>query len=447
MNPFAAVFFIICAIALISVPRKWAPVALFVGCCYMTMGQGINLGGINLPIYRMLLLVGVVRVTTKGERIAGGLNAIDKLILAWSGWVLFASLFHEWSPGSGPVYAAGYVFNLTVVYFLIRIWCTDLDEVTGVIIFIAFLLAPIALEMIYEKIAKTNQFSIFGGVPYNVAIREGKYRAQGPFRHPILAGTVGATCLPLFIGIWKKNRLAGVVGMASGICMALASASSGPVMSAMAGIGAVIMWRFRHLTKMARYSAVAAYFAFGLMTGEPGYYIMKRIDISGGSTGYFRARLIESSIENLGDWWLFGTDYTRHWMATGVSFSPNHADITNYYLAFGVTAGLAAIILVIAILINAFRWVGILCRDRYETDPEESFMIWCIGAALFAHATTSISVSYFDQSIVFFWMTVAVISSMHSGKKISEEDDHVDESLYEDHDFEPERDVPQPKWS
>jgi len=415
MNPLAALFFLICAVALFAVPRKWAPVVLLTGCCYMTMGQGINLGGINLPIYRMLLLAGVVRVKVKGERIEGGFNTIDKLVIAWGAWVFLASFFHEWSPGSGPVYAAGYIFNLATVYFLMRIWCSDLHEVTGILVVLAFLLAPIALEMVAEKITKINQFSVFGGVPHEVAIREGKYRAQGPFRHAILAGTVGANCIPLFIGIWKRHRLAGMVGIASGLCMTMASASSGPVMSAMAGLGAVIMWKFKDLTKLARYTAVAGYFAFGLLTGEPGYYIMKRIDISGGSTGYHRARLIESAFENFGEWWLFGTDYTRHWMATGVSFSPNHADITNYYLVFGVTGGLIAMMLVIAVLIVAFRWVGTVYRAHFEDAPTDAFMIWCLGAGLFAHATTSISVSYFDQSLVFFWMNVAIISSMYSG--------------------------------
>lgn len=415
MNPLAALFFLICAGALFAVPRKWAPVVLLTGCCYMTMGQGINLGGINLPIYRMLLLVGVVRVKVKGERIGGDFNTIDKLVIGWGAWVFLASFFHDWSPGSGPVYAAGYIFNLATVYFLMRIWCADLHEVTDILVVLAFLLAPIALEMVSEKIIKINQFSIFGGVPHEVAIREGKYRAQGPFRHAILAGTVGANCIPLFIGIWKRHRIAGMVGIASGLCMTVASASSGPVMSAMAGLAAVIMWKFRNLTKLARYTAVAGYFAFGLMTGEPGYYIMKRIDISGGSTGYHRARLIESAFENFGEWWLFGTDYTRHWMATGVSFSPNHADITNYYLVFGVTGGLIAMVLVIAVLLMAFRWVGTVYRAHFEDAPTDAFMIWCLGAGLFAHATTSISVSYFDQSLVFFWMNVAIIGSMYSG--------------------------------
>ena len=415
MNPLAAIFCLVCVIALFSVPRKWAPVALLVGCCYMTMGQGLNLGGISLPIFRILLIAGVARAMIRGERLLGGWNRIDKLVLWLSAWVFFSSFFHEFGEGSGPVYALGFCLNLAGVYFLMRVWCADLQEVTGIIVLLAFLLAPIALEMVYEKITKINQFWIFGGVPKDVVFREGKFRAQGPFQHPILAGTVGANSIPLFIGIWSRHRFAAMVGLASALCMTFASASSGPVMSAMAGVFALCMWRFRHLTKLARMAAVAAYFGISILTGEPGYFVMKRIDISGGSTGYHRSRLIQSSLENFGEWWLFGTDYTRHWMATGVSFSPNHTDITNYYLVFGVTAGLLAILLVIAMLVAAFRWVGEVYRAHLEESPADAFMIWCLGAGMFAHATTSVSVGYFDQSLVFFWMNMAVIGSMYSG--------------------------------
>lgn len=392
----------------------------------MTMGQGIELGPISLPIYRMLLFVGLARVVAKGERFAGSLNTIDKLIIVWGIWIVFASLFHTGTGGSGPIYASGFVFNFAVVYFLIRIWCTDLKHIEGVVVATAFMLAPIAIEMIMEKITKINYFSMFGGVPHETAFREGKYRAQGPFMHPILAGTVGAVCLPLFIGILKRNRVAGIVGIVSGLGMTFASASSGPIMSALSGGFAIAMWRHRDLTKLARRAAFVFYFAFQIIAGEPGYYIMKRIDLSGGSTGYFRARLIESAHEHIDEWWLFGTDFTRHWMATGVSSSPDHTDITNYYLGLGVTAGLAGMLFFIVILIVAFRWVGIACRKCFEDSPADSFLIWCLGAGMFSHAATGISVSYFDQSLVFLWMNVAVISSMYSVHVTSQESEAAD---------------------
>ena len=431
MNVLALIFFVICAAALLAVPRKWAPVPLLVGCCYMTLGQGIELGPVSLPIFRMLLVVGMLRAVIKGEKVEDLGNSIDKLMAWFAGWIFFASFFHDGVLGSGPVYVIGQIVNLAAVYFLMRAWCRDLTEVTGVITIVAFMLAPIALEMASEKVLRVNQFSIFGGVPHDVAFREGKFRAQGPFRHPILAGTVGSVCLPLFVGIWRSNRLGSIVGIASALCMVLASASSGPIMSAMASVFALVMWRFRHLTKLARISAVVAYFGLQIVTGEPGYFVMKRIDISGGSTGYHRAKLIQSAFDHFDEWWLFGTDLTRHWMATGVSYTPYHTDITNYYLGFGVMAGFPAVLLMIAMLLMAFRWVGIVCARHIERDAPNAFMVWCLGAGMFAHAATSVSVAYFDQSAVFFWMNLAIISSIYSGEKQLDEAGREEEQAEE----------------
>ena len=119
MNIFGAVFVVICAIALLRVPRQWAPLPLLFGCCYMTMGQKLELGPFSFPVYRILLGIGLLRVLTRSECLHGGLNSIDKMVIGWAVWVLFANLFHEWAPGSGPVAAAGTVYNIGLIYFLI----------------------------------------------------------------------------------------------------------------------------------------------------------------------------------------------------------------------------------------------------------------------------------------------------------------------------------------
>jgi hypothetical protein len=414
MNVLAILWLLITSTALLAVPRRWAPVPLLFGCSYMTLAQGIELGPVSLPIYRILLLVGLARILLRGERIAGSFNLIDKLMVFWSIWVLFASFFHE-GEGAGPIYASGVVFNLILIYYLIRIWCRDLSEVAGVVRVVAVLLVPIALVMIAEKVTGKNVLSVLGGVPENVFVREGKLRAQGPFRHPILAGTVGATCIPLFVGIWNRHRMMAIVGTVAALIMVFACASSGPVMSLLAALGALVMWRFRHLTPAVRWASVVAYLFLLVAMEKPPYYLIARIDISGGSTGWHRSFLIEQTFKHLSEWWLFGTDYTRHWMPNqGIAQSPNHTDVTNYYIGFGVFGGLPSMLLIIAILLVAFSWVGKVQRSLSTSKPVDSFMAWCFGCSLFAHAATSISVAYFDQSMLFFWLAVAVVSSVYS---------------------------------
>jgi hypothetical protein len=196
----------------------------------------------------------------------------------------------------------------------------------------------------------------------------------------------------------------------------------------MAGAGALCLWPIRnHLSKL-RLGCVILYFVLIGVMSRPPYYLIGEIDLAGGSTGWHRANLIEMTFKHLSEWWLFGTDHTRHWMpAQGIGGDAMHTDITNYYIGMGVFAGLPGMLLIIIAIWIAFRWVGNIINERIASQPEESFMIWCFGASLFAHAVTGISVSYFDQSILFFWLIVGVISSSYSIDQQASQDCHVDD--------------------
>jgi hypothetical protein len=44
MNALALLFLLINAALLLLLPRRWAPLPLLMGACYMTLGQGIEIG-------------------------------------------------------------------------------------------------------------------------------------------------------------------------------------------------------------------------------------------------------------------------------------------------------------------------------------------------------------------------------------------------------------------
>jgi hypothetical protein len=380
----------------------------------MTLGQGIELGPFTFTIIRMLVLAGFIRILVRSERLAGGMNTLDWLMVVWAAWALFSSFFHN-DPSSALIFRLGMVYNACGIYFLLRVFCRSVDDVMGLCRMTAMLLVPVAVEMLFEKITGHNLFSTLGGVPDITAIREGKIRAQGPFAHSILAGTIGAVSLPLVIVVWRQHRKEAVIGIGSCLIMVLASASSGPIMSAIAAIGALLMWRYRRNMRLIRWLAVLGYIGLDLIMKAPAYYLLGRIDLTGGSTGWHRARLIQSALEHFSEWWLAGTDYTRHWMPTGVSWNPNHTDITNHYLHMGVLSGLPLIVLFIAILAKGFSFIGRTLKQMPELSLQFRFMFWALGASLFAHAATFMAVSYFDQSFVFLYLTLAAISSAWSG--------------------------------
>ena len=238
MTGLAILFLLVNAIALLALPRRWAPLPLLVGACYMTLGQGVVIGPFHFPVMRLLLLVGIIRVLVRKERLLGGLNSLDWIMLAWAAWALFSTLFVQDLIGQ-----LGIVYNTLGIYFLIRAFCQNMDDIVHLLKIMALVLAPVALEMINELLTGHNLFAAFGGVPESVVVRGERLRAQGPFLHAILAGTVGAACLPLMIGIWRTHPRYAKVGLAACLVMVVTSASSGPLMSVIAGIFALVLWR------------------------------------------------------------------------------------------------------------------------------------------------------------------------------------------------------------
>jgi hypothetical protein len=377
----------------------------------MTLGQRVELGPFNFTVIRILLFVGVMRVVVRRERPAGGFAGMDWLMLCWAAWALCSSAFHE-KPGEVLVNHLGMVYNALGAFFLIRCFCQSEEDVVRLAKIFAIVLVPVALEMALEQVAHRNLFAVFGGVLEEPMVRNGRMRSQGPFGHPILAGTVGAVCAPLMVGLWRKHPLSAKTGLAACLLIVVTSASGGPLITAMLGAFALLLWRWRHLTRQMRIAAVIGYILLDLVMKAPAYYVISRLEPIGGNNSWHRAALIEAAITHFSEWWLAGTDYTRDWMPYGVSWSEDHADITNHYIGQGVRGGLPLMLLFMSLLWCGFRYVGQILRAKAQAPFADRFFIWSVGASLFAYAVVCTSIAFFDQSIMFLYFTLAILTSL-----------------------------------
>ena len=411
MNPLVAALLATCAIALLVLPRRWAPAPIIAVVCYLTRAQLFSLGVYSFTPVRILIVVGLARLMIRREWLPGGFNGLDRLMLAWGGWMVLSTSFHI-DPAAKVVERLGFLMDGWGLYFLFRIFCRSREDLALLFRVVAVLLVPIAVEMVIEKVTVRNVFAVFGGVPEVPAIRDGRIRAQGPFAHAILAGNIGAVIIPLMIGLWAVHKKTAILGIAACITVVLASSSSGPIMSALLGLFALCWWPYRDRLHIARRAAVACYVFLMLVMNSAPYYLIARIDLAGGSTGWHRSRLIESAFEHIDEWWFAGTDYTRHWMPTGVSYSPDHTDITNHYLMAGVLGGLPLMILFILVLWLGFVYIGRSLPSSSQLARRDDFLTFSTGAALFGHAATCIAVAYFDQSIAFLYLTLAATSAV-----------------------------------
>jgi hypothetical protein len=67
MNSTALIFVIVCAIGVLVLPRRWAPLPLLASSCYMTTGQGFDIGVASLPVYRLILGAALLALVPAAE--------------------------------------------------------------------------------------------------------------------------------------------------------------------------------------------------------------------------------------------------------------------------------------------------------------------------------------------------------------------------------------------
>jgi hypothetical protein len=415
MNIFGFIFTVITSAMLLRMPRNWAALPLLIGAVYITKGQQLEIGPMHFPAMRILIAIGLLRTASRRERISGGINTLDKIGIFWTIWNVCCIPFHE---PDVMIFRLGILFDIVGAYYLFRVFLRGLGDIRTVFKMVCLLFIPLAATMLVERFAGFNLLSLIEFAPAEVITTNGHFRAQGAFAHAILAGTVGAVCIPMAVYFWRENRKLALKGLAATLAIVFASGSSGPIMSTLSVSGALALWNIRGHVRVIQWLAFAVIVALNFLMNDPIYFLMARIDITGGSTGYFRAQLIQSAINHLSEWWLIGTDHTRHWMESGIAGNANHTDMTNYYLQMGVWGGLALMCLFVWMIVAAFLRISKALRAHRQSPFREQFLIWVLGSILFGHATTFWSISYFDQSIVFLCLLFASIGSLPITRRI-----------------------------
>lgn len=406
---FGLLFLAVCSGCILYVSREHAPLPFLVGACYMTFGQAVEIGPFTFTFLRLLILTGFLRLFIRRETPGLPLTGLDHLAICWSGWTIASAFFYD-DIGAALSFRLGEVYNRFGIYLLFRTYIRTPDDVLRLVRATAICLLPLAIEMALELVTRYNLFSVFGGVSEGVYIRDGKPRAQGPFLHPILAGSVGAVCAPLFLSLRGSFHQTYRVGIVASLLMVLASNSSGPVLSLFLALCATVMWNFRKHIRLIKLLLLPGYLILEILMSDPAYFLIARLNITGSSTGWHRVELIRSSLAHLDEWWLAGTNYTRHWMATGVSWSPDHTDITNFFIKAGVLSGLPAVALLISQFLIGLKYAGLLSTQ--QDTPFQNRLVWSLGCMLFSFAATGISVSFFDQSFLFLYINLAALSSL-----------------------------------
>lgn len=412
MNAQFIILAVLLVIGQLILPRRFAFAPLLIATFHINNEEILG----NFTLHRLLILVGLIRALVGGylNLRMSNKNTLDIFFLLFVLVAMLTASQHKDAGYNFYVSNIGLILNVCGTYFYGKSYFYQSDFFKVLAFVTTVSITPLAVMMLAEKVTKKNYHSILGVTGSGVAMRveTNTVRARGPFSHPILAGTAGAVSFALCPILWWEKRKVAVIGMASCLTIVVASSSSGPMASLMSALAFIWFWRKRMHLKLVAKLAVLGLIAVDIYMTRPIYYIIASIDLAGGSTGWHRSRLIDSAVQNFHEWWLAGTDFTRHWMPTGVSWNPNHTDITNYYLHLGVIGGFFLMLTLIGMIIQSFR-ILLQRQSLFESgNNQQEFVFWCLGAVLLSHATTFISVSYYDQMFVLFYLLVACISKI-----------------------------------
>jgi hypothetical protein len=415
INLIGFIFTLMMGLLMLFLPRRFAVLPIIMTASFITLGQVINIASLNFTMFRIIIFFGLVRVLVRKEVFSIRLHTIDKIVIAYV--ITSATAYILLRNGSGEAFTSqlGFIYNSLFLYIIFRSLIHDPEDIKLIFKMLVLVVVPLATAMIIEKATGRNLFAIFGGVPEFTMVRDGKLRCQGAFAHPILAGTLGATSLPFMLALWfwdwRKKWIA-ALGIISVTVITITTASSGPVVTYIVVIIGMAMWRIRDHMRAVRWFILLCLISLHIVMKAPVWALIGKLSEAIGGTGWHRVMLIDAAISHLNEWWMLGTDYTRHWMPTGVTWSEKHTDITNQFISVGVNGGIISLILFIAVIVFCFKNIGIKMKEIDPAEFPEKFAVWCLGVSLFSHITAFTSVSYFDQIIVFWYLLLALITTI-----------------------------------
>ena len=409
LSPVVLVGMLIGILLMLVLPRRFVIVP-FLLCMFLTpLGQQVYAGGIHWLVGRILILAGLLKIsiskfTSKGDFLAGGFNSIDRAFF-WCVICESVCVVLQYMQSQALVNQFGFLIDYLGAYFLLRALIRDKKDIYTAIKCMAFVTVILGFFMVREQQTLRNAFGSLGGVQSVPDIREGKTRSQGVFQHALMAGTFAASLLPLFLLLGKngKSKTIAAIGIAGCSVMTITSQSSTPLLAYVGGLLVVCLWPIRKKMRMVRRGIVAVLAVLAMVMKAPVWFVIAHIDLTGGSSGYHRAELIDVFIKHFTEWWLIGTKDIGSW-------GFDMWDTQNQYVNVGETGGLVALVLFLCMITRCFARIGDT-RKAFEGQNSQVWFVWFLGAALFAHLVSFFGVNYFDQSKVNWFLLLAMISA------------------------------------
>ena len=258
--------------------------------------------------------------------------------------------------------------------------------------------------MINEKLRMQNIFDLSGNDSRRARNSEkGPCEPRAPPRMPSWLASWALPWFPCSFGYGRAER-ANLPGLWEFLASAMvaASGSSTPLLAYVAVFVGLFFWPFRKRMRTFRWGLGLTLVALHLVMKAPVWFLIARVNILAGNSGYHRAMLIDQCVRHFWDWWLVGAN-TANW-------GWDMWDLSNQFVAEADTGGLATLICFFLVITRTFARIG-NARKIVEGDSKEEWFVWFLGVTLFTHMVGFFGISYFDHTKI-WWSAYLAIASV-----------------------------------
>ncbi len=349
-------------------------VAVFFVAMMLPTAVSVNLGGLRLSAYRVVLIVMFLPMLVQllsGQK--GRIHLFDMLVFAHCGWAVLALI--NWGGLAQGIESGGiYVVEFAGAYLLGRLYIRSYADFAAVArAYVALVVATLVftvpesltgIHILHDGISG----AVGGPMAPFIEPRMGLERTFGPFDHPILYGVFSASAFSLAYFVVAARRLMNFAGMAQVAGVGLAtfmSASGGPyVVLVMQGfVGA---WE-RALGKVkGRWAALftlfgLTYLAIDLFSTKTPFHVFVNYFTFSKQSAYNRILIFEYGTAEVARHPVFGIglgDWERPvWMSDSMD---------NFWLVTAVRYGVPALLLLLGLLLGLVYAAG----QRKNLPPE-----------------------------------------------------------------------------
>jgi hypothetical protein len=384
------------------------PVFVFVIGIVMPPEASLNLGGLRLSGYRIVLIATFLPclfLLLTGAR--GRLIWADGLVLLHAIWALLA-LVRQAGLGQGIESGGIYVLESAGTYMLGRLYIQSYEDFRNLARFlvgvtVVLLVFTLPESLIGKHFIRDFFRSVLGGPgAHYIEPRLGLTRAFGPFDHPILYGVFSAACLSVAFYVlaecklWPLRRSFPVLAI---VLATFLSLSGGPFVALGMQI-AVIAWervsqgvRFRWLGLLGVFAIIWCIISL-LSNRNPILVFISYLTFSAQSA-YNRVLIWEYGTAEIARHPLFGIglgDWVRApWMSDSMD---------NFWLLTAVRYGLPAFAFLAAAICVLI--ITVACRKGCPADVLRARRAW--GFTLFGLALAGCTVHLWNALFVLFFL-------------------------------------------